>query len=418
MKSGVFVFAIAAVMSASAGVFTPAATVRFADLRKIASSVSALGKSSGSMMMTTSIPAAIRNQRAARLFGAMRQGYDGVAVCFVDADAIARLSSPKMRGKADSDAYDRAKRWSLLYPGTLSKAGFLKKRPDAKEKQGVVVIPGAGRGTGPLYAIWSADGFWVAMSSSPSLAKATFGAAQGALKVPLGQNLARIRMDAHGAKAIFGDTSCSGGEINIALTLNGLELDGTVQRVGASGAVLPPGALAFAGVPADASLFGAASSPDDLRSADVFSLLGPSAGAIVKQSVSYLRSSGGVQTYYIGAASSAKRGVKAQKPASAIPPRTRLERIMPEVRKHADLDGVMFCSPVAVFRACLPKISASLPPGEEMKLRLAANLLGRTNGSGLGFMSWRESSRDRYFCRVSVDELRATAALWGTLFAD
>ena len=68
----------------------PAGTVTFADLPTIASHVASLGKGMTDPILTHLVPTAIRNQGAAKLFGPMRPGSSGVAVCYVDAAKLAR----------------------------------------------------------------------------------------------------------------------------------------------------------------------------------------------------------------------------------------------------------------------------------------------------------------------------------------
>ena len=51
-------------------------------------------------------------------------------------------------------------------------------------------------------------------------------------------------------------------------------------------------------------------------------------------------------------------------------------------------------------------------------MRMAARLLRRVRGDGLGFMSWRVGNNDLFFIRVSRDELRGTSSLWSMLFLD
>ena len=69
----------------------PACTVTFADLPTIADNVASLGKGTFDPVLTQLVPAAIRNQGAAKLFGAMRPGSQGVAVCYVDSAKLAHL---------------------------------------------------------------------------------------------------------------------------------------------------------------------------------------------------------------------------------------------------------------------------------------------------------------------------------------
>ena len=72
----------------------PACTVTFADLPTIANHVASLGKGTTDPVLTQLVPSAIRNQGAAKLFGPMRAGAPGVAVCYVDAARLAQRSLP------------------------------------------------------------------------------------------------------------------------------------------------------------------------------------------------------------------------------------------------------------------------------------------------------------------------------------
>jgi hypothetical protein len=63
----------------------------------------------------------------------------------------------------------------------------------------------------------------------------------------------------------------------------------------------------------------------------------------------------------------------------------------------------------------LPKIASKLPLTESVKLQAGLALLRRVRGDGLGYMVWREGSKKRIFFRMSNDELRGTASLWGLL---
>ena len=70
--------------AASAG-YRPAGTVAFANLETIARTVAAIpGPKATDPILTRVVPGAIRGQGVARLFGPMRPGAHGVAVCYVD----------------------------------------------------------------------------------------------------------------------------------------------------------------------------------------------------------------------------------------------------------------------------------------------------------------------------------------------
>ena len=72
----------------------------------------------------------------------------------------------------------------------------------------------------------------------------------------------------------------------------------------------------------------------------------------------------------------------------------------------------------SVLKLYLPKVADTLMPMESAKMRMAARMLKRVRGDGMGFMSWRAGANDLFLMRMSRDELRGTAALWSTLFLD
>ena len=152
-----------------------------------------------------------------------------------------------------------------------------------------------------------------------------------------------------------------------------------------------------------APLFGVTSSPDDMRSADVFSFAGPEVSAFVRKSLAFIRAQG-YSTYFLN-------GVK----GSAPHPNARLQKILPEAAR-SPAANVMFCSPTTVLRLYLPRIAATLMPLESAKMQMGVRLLRRVRGDGMGLMSWREGHDDKFLVRVSRDELWGTSALWSMLF--
>ena len=405
-------------MAFADGAFGPAVTVTFTDTRVIAAHVQAIGKGTSDMLLNRSIPAAIANSPVAQLFGPMRPGANGVAVCYVDSQVVARiLATPANaagRKKREADL-ERAKHWTVYYPATIGQAAFLKAHPNVKFAQGCLAIPPAQGQRGPTtYACYSPDGQWVSVSVSPILAKHTSVAAAPALKRPLGNNLAIIQMSAAGSRALFQTDACAGGTIVVRMGPGGLELDGTVRmKAGAPTGVLPPPAFGFAHVPATAPLFGVTTSGQDIRSAEVFSIAGPEVSAFVGKSLVQSRLQGTpVSTYHLPA------WTRPGKPPAKVigTPRTRLAAILPEATKKNNLENVMFCSPTEVLRQSLPRIAAKLPIKEAVQLELGIRLLKPVRGDGLGFMSWRQGPDERFFIRISRDELRGTAGLWSSLF--
>jgi len=388
----------------------PACTVTFADLPTIASYVASLGKGMSEPVLTQLVPMAIRNQAVAKLFGPMRPGTQGVAVCYVDAEKLAQLMRRmNSRGKKPgADEFDRIKSWSVLYPVSIPKSVFLKQHPDAvQQKNGALRIPAGRHSRRTLYAYFTPDGKWAALASSAATAAHTPSAAASALKRPIAGDLAVINMGPSGARALFQSDACSGGMIVVRMTRHGLELSGSVRVAAANRRPLPQSALSFAGVSTSAPLFGATSTPGDLGSADVFALLDPSISAFIRKSVSFTRVPGA--NFYSLAGS-------ADVPGGGVP-RLRLLNVLPEANKSG-LSNVMFCSPTTVLRLYLPKVADTLMPMESAKMRMAARMLKRVRGEGMGFMSWHAGANDLFLMRISRDELRGTAALWSTLFLD
>ena len=388
----------------------PACTVTFADLPTIANQVASLGKGMTDPILTQLVPAAIRNQGAARLFGPMRAGAPGVAVCYVDAAKIAQLTQRlNSRGaKPGAAEFDRAKFWSVLYPATVAKAAFLAKHPDAvPQKNGALRIPPGRHSRRTLYAYFTPDGKWAALGPSAMIAAHTPTAAAGALRRPLGGDLAFIQMGPSGARALFQSDTCAGGTIVVRMTPRGLELSGSVRLSDPRRPALPPTALSFPGVPTSAPLFGVTSTPGDLGSADIFAMLDPTIAAFIRKSLAFSRAPGA--NYYSLNASS-------EVPGGGVP-RVRLLKVLPDANKPG-LSNVMFCSPTTVLRLYLPKVADTLMPMESAKMRMAARMLKRVRGDGLGFMSWRAGKDDLFFIRISRDELRGTSSLWSMLFLD
>ncbi len=411
MKKRLAVLCLAALGACLAhGAVRPACTVTFADLPTIANHVASLGKGMTEPVLTQLVPMAIRNQAVAKLFGPMAPGSQGVAVCYVDAEKLAQLMRRmNSRGKKPgADEFDRIKSWSVLYPVSIRKAEFMKRHPDAvPQKNGVLRIPSGRHSRRTLYAYFTPDGKWAALAPSAAIAAHTPSAAAAALKRPIGGDIAVIDMGPSGARALFQSDACSGGMIVVRMTKNGLELSGTVRVAAAKRLPLPQSAVSFPGISTSAPLFGATSTPGDLGSADIFALLDPSIAAFIRKSVTFTQAPDANFYSLAGSASVPGGGV----------PRVRLLKILPEANKRG-LSNVMFCSPTTVLRIYLPKVADTLMPMESAKMRMAARMLKRVRGDGMGFMSWHAGAYDLFLMRISRDELRGTSSLWSTLFLD
>lgn len=391
------------------GAFRPAGTVTFADLPTIAAHIASIGKGTSDPLLTMAIPSAVRNQGAAKLFGPMRKGFPGVAVCYVDEQAVARLMATAGKqgasvSKRREQEFDRAKFWTVFYPLTVTKAAFLAKHPDVvPEANGTLRIPPGHHSHRTLYAFFTADGKWVALGPSAALAANTPAAATPAL-VPLEGDLARIKMDPAGAHAMFHSSAFSGGTVSIRMTPSGLEIRGAVRTAIQRLPPLAPSALAFAGAPLNAPLYGVSSLPDDLRSTDVFTLLGAELGEYIRKT-SVFKLSPGANVFYLA-------GDPKAPPANL---KARLLKILPEAGRPG-ASNVMFCSPTTVLKTHLPLYARTLMPADSVKAHAALRMLRKVRGDGLGFVGWREGNQDKFLVRISRDELWGTSILWSALF--
>lgn len=388
----------------SAG-YRPAGTVAFANLEVVARTVAALaGPKATDPVLTVIVPRAIRRQGAALLFGPMRPRAHGVAVCYVDPAVAARVVAAKKPSDAD---LDRVKRWSVVWPTALAKAAFQQRHPDAApDVNGTLRVPPGPHAKRTLWAWFSPDGQWATLAPSASMAAHAFAASAGARARPLGADLAHVQMDAAGARVLFGSDLFAQGELSVRMAPAGLELRAVARKIAMKRPPLPRGALALAGVPANAPLFGVTTTPSDVRVAEeIFAKAGPEFGAFVRAALRQ-QARPGLTTYFL------------DEPGAppAAPPRARLQKILPEAFTMPAAANAMFCSPTTVLRLCLPKVAAKLLPMDSAQLHMALRLLRRARGDGLGCMSWHDGQADRLLVRISRDELCGTANLWSMLF--
>lgn len=414
LKRNLFFTAIIFLSSHLSAAFSPAATAEFADFKTISSQVQAIGKSMKDPVLGNAIPAAIRNHDFAKMFGAMPVGSVGAAVLYVDAAVVARMmddgADASARAKMESQL-DRAKRWAILYPCTKTKAAFMRQYEGCVENNGVIVLP-AGRGRKyKSYVVFSPDGKYVSWSSASALAKHVHTAASRSVRRSLAGNFAHISMNRFGAKVLFRGESFTGGDIYFRITSRGLEVsasldDNEVLRT------LPVTAQSFVGVQPGIQLFGVTTAPNDGAASSIFTAAGPEVAGFIRNSMMFKRGINSATTYYLNL-----KQRQGQKNAviNNLPPAERFAAILPEARGKKNLDTVMFCSPTAVLRMALPKIASKLPLTESVQLQAGLALLRKVRGDGLGYMVWRDGSKKRIFFRMSNDELRGTASLWGLL---
>ncbi|MGN0845795.1 MAG: hypothetical protein ACI4RA_00230, partial [Kiritimatiellia bacterium] len=220
-------------------------------------------------------------------------------------------------------------------------------------------------------------------------------------------NLAVMRMDAAGTRALFGSDLFANGEMTVRMTPIGLELRGVAHRIQMKRPPLPGPARALAGVPPNATLFGVTTTPSDIRMAeDLFALAGPEFGGYVRRSLKLLERPGAT-TLYLDQPGA---------PAVGASPRARLAKILPESQTNPLAANSLFCSPTTVLRLGLPKVAATMMPFDSAQMHMAMRMLRGARGEGMGAMSWNDGTADHLLVRISRDELYGTANLWSMLF--
>ena len=385
--------------------YRPAGTVAFANLETIAQTVKNIaGPGSKDLILTTTLPNAIRRPGAAMLFGAMRPGSHGVAVCYVEPTISARLANTKRPSDAD---LDRVKRWTVVYPTTMTRAAFQKNNPTAvPDAMNTFRVPPGRHSQRTLWAWFAPDGQWAVLGPSPAMAANAYNYSYKARQRAIGSDLAYIQMDSAGARAVFGSGILSGGMVAVRMGRNGLELRGS-GRLGAElRKPFPPGAMSFAGIPPETPLFGVTTTLADVQMAvDLFALGGPEFTAYIQQSLRFVHGKGASGYFIDGTAAK----------GTGLSPAQRLDKILPEARMMPSAGNAMFCSPTTVMRHCLPKVAAKMGPFDSAKLQVVLRLLRQVRGDGMGAMSWREGDEDKFFIRISRDELWGTANLWSTM---
>ena len=385
--------------------YRPAGTVAFANLDLIANTVASIpAKGSHDPVLSSSVPALIRNQCAAKLFGAMRPDAHGVAVCYVDPAIAARVAAAKRPSDAD---LDRVKRWCVVYPTGMTREMFLQRHPTCvPEADGTLKVPPGNHSRRTFWAWFAPRGQWAVLAPSPSMARNAYAAAAREVARPLNGDLAHIRMDAAGTRAVFGAELCAGGFMAIRMTARGLELRGSARGIAMRRPPLKPQAHALSGVPASSPLFGVTTTPFDVKMAeDIFSKAGPEFALFVRSSLQHLQGQS-YSAYYLDVL---------EAPATQAPA-ARLAAILPEARMMPATANTMFCSPTTVLRHCLPKVAAKMMPLDSAKLHFALRLLRRARGDGLACMNWREGDEDKILIRISRDELWGTANIWSLMF--
>ena len=414
MKKSLLVFPVLFFSIIAEAAFSPAATVTFADFKTISAQVQAVGKSMKDPVLGNAIPAAIRNHDFTKMFGPMPVGSVGAAVLYADAAVVAALidagADAAARARMERQL-DRAKRWAILYPCTKTKEAFMRQYEGCVETKGVIVLP-AGRGRKyKSYVMFSRDGKYVSWSSASALAKHVHTAAASRIGSSLGGSFARISMNRFGARVLFRGETFTGGDIDFRIGSKGLEVSASFEDSEVLRS-LPVSAQSFAGVTPGIQLFGVTTAPNDGAASSIFSAAGPEVANFIRNSMVFKRGINSATTYYLD-----MKQRQGQKNAiiNNLPPSQRFAAILPEARGKKNLDTVMFCSPTAVLRMALPKIASKLPLSESVQLQAGLALLRKVNGDGLGYMVWREGSRKRIFFRMSKDELRGTASLWGLL---
>jgi len=390
--------------SAAVG-YRPVGVIAFANPELIARAIAGIpGPNSKDPVLTQKIPNAIRGQYAVRVFGAMRPGGHGVAVCYVDPAVAARVAA---KGRVSDAEFERVKRWCVVYPTAITKTAFLQRHPTAvPEPNGALRVPPGPHSQRTLWAWFAPDGQWAVLAPSASMAVHAYTASAALRARKLGPDLCYAQMGAAGARAIFGTDLFADGELSARETPLGLEIRVSANKIAMKRPPMPPGARTLAGVPANALLYGMTTTPSDVHMAEnLFSMVGPEFGDFLRKSLRFVKTPGAT-TYYMDVPNA---------PASVLSPRDRLFRLLPEARTMPAAANAMFCAPTTLLSLCLPKIAAKLMPMDSVKLHVALRLLRRSRGDGLACMSWHDGRCDHLLVRVSRDELWGTANLWSLL---
>lgn len=392
-----------AVRTVPAG-YRPAGTVAFANLETIARTVAEIpGPKSTDPVLTKLVPNAIRGQLVAKLFGPMRAGAHGVAVCYVDPAIAARVAASQ---NPSMEELDRAKRWCVVYPTALTKLDFARRHLDVvPEANGALRLPPGRHSRRTLWVWFPPEGQWAVLAQSASMAGHAYGASAAARAHPLGGDLAYIQMNAAGSRVIFGMDLFEAGELSVRMAPRGLELHGIGHKIEMKRPPLPPGTRSLEGVPQTAPLFGVTTTPSDVQVAEeMFTLAGPAFSAYVRKSLRLLERPGATSLYL-------------DEPAALPPesPQKRLARILPESQTNPAAANSFFCSPTTVLRIGLPKVASKMNPLDSAQLHVAKRMLRSARGDGVGAMSWNDGQVDHLLVRISRDELWGTANLWSFL---
>jgi len=389
---------------AAAG-YRPVGGIAFANPELIARAIAGIpGPNSKDPILTQTIPNAIRRQYAVKVFGAMRPGGHGVAVCYVDPAVAARVAA---KGRVSDAEFEKVKRWCVVYPTAITKAAFLQRHPNAvAEPNGSLRVPPGPHSQRTLWAWFAPDGQWAVLAPSASMAVHAYTASAALRARNLGSDLCYAQMGTAGARAIFGTDLFADGELSARETPLGLEVRVAANKIAMKRPPLSPAARTLAGVPQNALLYGVTTTPSDVHMAEnLFSMVGPEFGEFLAKSLRFVKAPGAT-TYYMDIPNA---------PAAAASPQDRLFRLLPEARTMPAAANAMFCSPTTVLRLCLPKVAAKLLPMDSAKLHFALRLLRRARGDGIACMSWHDGRCDRLLVRVSRDELWGTASLWSLL---
>ena len=145
-----------------------------------------------------------------------------------------------MRSYSDLDL---VKRWTVVYPTTMTRAAFLQRHPTATpDALGTLRVPPGPHSRRTLWAWFAPDGKWAVLGPTPAMAANAYSFSARARQRPLGRELAYVQMDASGARALFGSDVCAGGMIAVRMGVNGLELRGSGRMGTRVRRPLPPAA--------------------------------------------------------------------------------------------------------------------------------------------------------------------------------
>lgn len=167
-------------------------SLQVADMPSLGAAVAKVGSFVGNPLATAGMAAAIADMPLMKFFGPMRPGASMVFAVFLDRKELDANPAAALDGFQPG----------LLYPITISKDELVKRHAGAFETNGVVVVTGGCfGGSSRNYVAFSPDGKWIGTSDHAEAAKLMLEAIPVAEK-PMDGDVVRLKIDEKGVSAI------------------------------------------------------------------------------------------------------------------------------------------------------------------------------------------------------------------------